>query len=364
MPIKKMIVTDFRNFESQSLQFSDGINIFFGVNGAGKTSVLEALNFALTGRSFRTSNIKNAIRENTERTVVFVQASDNKENVLYNIGVEKTFHTSLMKLNNIDVSSFADLARILPVQVIEPSNLNLLEGPPEGRRRYLDWLVFHVEHEFSHQWKRYKNILKQRNSLLRRGKIEPLELDVWDTQLASYGEYISECRQKNLDALQPFFSKYLNIFGLGLVGSTTFKYVRGWEKNSTLLESLKSSRENDIRKAHTKSGPHRSDIRIELNGKPAGEVLSRGQQKVFCVCMKLAQCDYLRVRSGKESVFLLDDIASELDTLNLEKVYESLQELNAQVLLTSIQAPVIPTSQIKRSNTVFHVEHGIISQKN
>jgi DNA replication and repair protein RecF len=364
MSITKINISNFRIIESSSFELHPDVNIFIGENGSGKTSVLEAIYFLFTGRSFRTSSARNFIRRDTSKSTLFVLLEDDKSGIKHKIGVDKSSNRVDLLVDGSYATSFSSVARLAPMQIVEPASFNMLAGAPDSRRRYLDWLVFHVEHDFIQHWKRYKNILKQRNSLCRRAKIDPRELSVWDAQLALHGEYINEHRLKHLLLLKGYIAKHLSSFGFACESDLSIQYVTGWDESKSLEAELLLARAGDIERGHTRYGPHRADVRISIGGVAADEVLSRGQQKIFCICMKLAQCEYLRVCFDRKTIFLLDDIGSELDSGNLQKVYQSLSDLKAQVLVTSIEPFDVEKNYTKGSNAVFHVEHGKISQQN
>ncbi len=361
MILKKLNVHDLRIIRSQSFNLDSKLNIFYGDNGSGKTSVLEAINFVLTGRSFRTSNTKNLIRHDAERSTVFVEAHSSVNNQNFKIGVTRHKKNVEMVINGQKQRAFSATAKIIPLQVVDPSSFNLLESPPEFRRRFIDWSVFHVEHQFHEHWKRYKNSLKQRNTLLRRGKIKDGELLPWNHALIQHGNFINECRKKQLLELQPIVITYLKKY-LRDISNVELRYTQGWDKNLTLEESLITNSTGDMDQGHTRFGPHRADIKFLVDGISANEYLSRGQQKSFHICLKLAQSDLVLSKTGKKSVFLLDDITAELDTDNVDLVFNNLNELDAQIFITSLDMLEKPKLNYLQSSCMFHVKHGQITQ--
>lgn len=361
MLIEKINIHDFRVIRDQSINVSDGMNVFYGSNGSGKTSLLEAINVALTGKSFRTSKINSVINNKSKDATVYLKTSDKENAATHSIGYCKDAKQSHIVLDGKTQKAISSVARLLPVQVVDPSSFNILNGPPDDRRRFLDWLVFHVEHSFLEHWKRYKNTLKQRNSLLRRGRLRDGELSVWDTALVLHGIEIHNSRVQQIKELEPYLLTYLNRFELCDIQSVELRYLQGWDKSITLNEAFKSSTNGDIEKGYTRYGPHRADLKLLVNSVPANEYLSRGQQKAFHICLKLAQSQVIKDRVGKKSIYLLDDITSELDEQNLQKVYQCLYELDAQLFITTLECPKQTRNRINQSIKMFHVEHGEIS---
>jgi DNA replication and repair protein RecF len=241
------------------------------------------------------------------------------------------------------------MSSVLPVQVIDPEIHKLIEQGPERRRRWLDWLVFHVEPTFGTHWARYQRALKQRNAALRGGA---RDVRVWDPQLIEAGNAISEARQRALARLDPYLQRLFEAFsGLGVIVS----FSPGWAGERTLAESLTANLDRDRERGLTHSGPHRADITLRTQGRTARETLSRGQQKLAGVAMVVSQLQLLHTEQGLRATLLLDDPAAELDARNLGRLFEELATLQCQMIATSLSPE---TSLFQAPKAMFHVEQG------
>lgn len=363
MAIQRLSLTNFRNIPVADLMPAAGINVFIGKNGSGKTSLLEAIYLLSLVRSFRSKNITKLINHSAEQFTVFAQIKADATTA-YSLGIQRKHQEAETEIlfRGQKPAGVAELTATLPVQLINPDTFRLLEGSPKERRQFLDWGVFHVEPSFMHAWKRFQRALKQRNSLLRRGRIDELELQLWEKELAVNGEQITALRQAYLARLKPLFANLLEKF----LGSQDFalNFQRGWDKNLGLAEALIASRDRDREQGFTQAGPQRADIRVTINGYTAMEVLSRGQQKLVVSALKLAQGKLLSEKRNKQCVYLIDDLPAELDKQHRKIFCEVLEQQSGQVFITGVDANALADGwQKPESISWFHVEHGQISPK-
>lgn len=282
---------------------------------------------------------------------VFAEVSDAQGSVS-RLGLERAGTHWRGRLNNEDVKQLSQLTRLLPLVLLEPDSHLLVSGPPEIRRKYLDWGMFHVEHGFLDVWRRYSKALKQRNAALRRGQVELL--DSLDSVLADYGSRLSSLRSQQLKLV------YAGIGGVleelkTRVGLVEMEYQRGWGSD-TYLESLVARRETDLERGMTLSGPHRADIKLMCGGIAARVVLSRGEQKAFAAAMLLTQAELLG-KSGEQPVLLFDDLESEFDREHFDSVLNMAVRSGAQVWVSGTGKP-----EMKHDGKVFHVEQGVLSE--
>jgi DNA replication and repair protein RecF len=264
------------------------------------------------------------------------------------VQVSRTDGTSA-RISGSNAKSLTELTQIFPVQVIDPGIHKLVEEGGHRRRRWMDWAVFHVEHQFGDWWLRYTRALKQRNAALRT---HPAQAGVWDSELVRLGELIAAARGRLMDALLPFWKEsVLALSGL----EPELHYFKGWAQDASLAEALAASKARDESKRITHPGPHRADVIVRMKGRPAREVLSRGQQKLVAVAMTLAQLHLLQSATQTTSTLLLDDPAAELDGEHLRRFIDQVLRLKSQLVLTSLH----PEFQLfGRPDRVFHVEQG------
>lgn len=362
MPLTRLIVSDLRNLKQVELRPHPRLNLIYGENGSGKTSLLEAVNFLGLGRSFRSHKPKPIINYEAERMTLFGEISNGRT---AKIGVEKGRQgDTAIRIDGRNVASAAELAEHLPVLSLNAGSFELITGPPKPRRQLLDWLAFHVEPSFFRTWRSLQDCLKQRNSLLRRGRISPAELEPWDRQLVSLAGQIDAIRRASFEP----FLEALEELGdlLPGVGKVTLDYRRGWKSGEDYQTLLENSLQQDLLRGYTQTGPHRADIRISLNGEAAGEVLSRGQQKVVVAALVVAQGKVFNRLTGSQVLYLVDDLPSELDQAHSRKLGSWLGELNAQVFITGVEKGALtamwPEGRLSEA-AVFHVERGAVLEE-
>ncbi|GLR64852.1 DNA replication/repair protein RecF [Marinospirillum insulare] len=363
MTIQQLKITNFRNIASADIYPTAGVNLLVGENASGKTSILEAIYLLSMVRSFRSKKIKSLIQHATEQFTVFGSIAAESGNS-YSLGVQRHQQSADTEIlfRGQKPAGVAEVTAALPVQLINPDAFRLLEGSPKDRRQFLDWGVFHVEHSFIDCWKRFQRALKQRNSLLRHGRIDQLEMSLWEKELSENGEKITALREEYLTSLKPLFAELLDKF-LGL-DNLTLSFQRGWDKNVDLVESLFLSRTKDREQGFTQAGPQRADVRVAVNGYTAMDILSRGQQKLVVSALKLAQGALLSQARGKQCVYLIDDLPAELDKQHRKVFCEVLEKQSGQVFITGVDAEALAEGWLNPDSiSWFHVEQGQVSPK-
>jgi DNA replication and repair protein RecF len=363
MTLKRLAIKNLRNLMEVDILPCEGVNLFYGENGSGKTSILEAINLLALGRSFRGHKHKPLIRHEQDAFTVFgkIVAEDGNEVPL---GINRQMSgEATFKANGKAVSSAAILASYLPVQVINSETFLLLEGSPKVRRQFIDWLVFHVEPQFYPVWKDIQRCLKHRNSLLRRDRIDPFELSTWDQELLQLTEKIHCFREVCIERFKDTFYELLKEFET--VEGIEIAYFRGWDKQKSYAEVLSSSFERDRRQGFTHTGSHRADLKITVKGMDAAEILSRGQQKLLVCALKIAQGYVFSRLTGRKTIYLVDDLPSELDERHRDLLAHWLDKMKTQVFVTGVEAESLSATWVKLSHIemkMFHVEQGRVSE--
>ncbi|TVP55929.1 MAG: DNA replication/repair protein RecF [Halomonadaceae bacterium] len=365
MALIELQTDSFRNLNPERLRFSPRVNLIHGVNGSGKTSLLEAIHVLSTGRSFRTHKPENLVTIGQECFTLFgIVRHDARE---HRLGFSRDIKRkeTILKQDGERIRSLATMARELPVSVIEPGTFDIIAGGPGKRRQFLDWLVFHVEHPFAGVWQRCQKSLTQRNHLLRNGTIGNSQMSVWDRQFAELATHVTQYRKQCFEEFVPLLQGLLNTVSAPWAGQVSLSFNQGWAANRLLEEVLTESLVQECRMGHTLHGPHRADIQIRVAGRRASEVLSRGQQKTLVVLMKLAQMAMVNRHSHRHGICLLDDINAELDGSNQDLLAQQLLQLGSQVFVTSIERPD-PAQlwhQAMNDLAMFHVEHGAFTKE-
>lgn len=341
----------FRCLSTVELELDPKANVFVGPNAAGKTSLLEAAFFLSRGRSFRSKRREALIAHGSHDFVLSAQAHGLVGPVP--LGVRATRGGTEWRVGGAAAAGIADLAEQFPAQVIDPEVHKLLEEGPGRRRRFLDWGVFHVEHGFLLNWRRYHLALRQRNAALKKDASDS-DLVVWERELALSGEALAT--QRN-DYLERIASPLARIGGALLDEPITLVFQRGWDSDRPLLAALAADRSRDRRYRATQLGPHRSDIAVLVGDQPAKDRVSRGQQKLVAAGLMLAQLEIQEVERPGRSALLLDDPAAELDGENLRRLMALVRAVPAQLWVTSLKPEI---AGLVEGGHVFHVKHGDI----
>jgi len=332
MSLVELVVEDLRCIERLETTLHPGLNLISGPNGVGKTSILEALFLLGRGRSFRTRSSERLIRHGQDRLIVFGRTKSHAIGVEVRRDPGRGGSTTRAKVDGGFVESLAELTNGFPVQIIDPDIQHLVDGGATGRRRWLDWSVFHVEPRFGEDWTRYARALRQRNAALRAGTT-PEALAVWDRELISAGVPIAEARVRHFEHLEPGWRMAQEALLGSVVGAT---WVSGWDKERTLEEALRGARPQDVSRGTTSVGPHRADLRLKIGHRAAREVLSRGQQKLLALSMVLAQLELLQGTLEIRPTLLIDDPAAELDNFRLGVLVERVRALQTQLVVTTL----------------------------
>lgn len=357
MHVTRLDLRHVRRFREARFTPAAGLNLITGDNGAGKTSVLEALHLMGYGRSFRGRVRDGLVQSGASELEVFVEWQESGAGAprLRKAGLRHSGQAWTGRLDGEPVAQLGELCAALAVVSFEPGSHALITGGGESRRRYLDWGLFHVEHEFMPLWRRYTRALKQRNALLK-GRARDAQLDAWDHELAEAGEPLSRHRAGYLDALAPRFVALADVLAPAL-GARTLDYTPGWRHDElSLLDALLLARDRDLAAGFTSVGPHRADWRIGFATIPGREALSRGQAKLAALAALLAQAEHHAAARGEWPVIALDDLASELDRSHQRRVLKHLLVGGAQVVITGTDAPPA-LAGLGASVARFHVEH-------
>jgi DNA replication and repair protein RecF len=323
-------VTDFRCLQSAALDLDPRFTLISGANASGKTSLLEALYMLGRGRSFRTRRLEHLIRRGADRFVVFGEVDAFERSVA--LGVEGSAEGVRAKLAGMRVNSLAELAPLLPVQIIDPEIHRLIEEGPSRRRRFLDWGVFHVEPRFVDDWQRFQRALRQRNAALK-SRQPPQVISAWDGELVRYGESLTAARTRYVGLLtEHAISITRNMLGMEL----GLGYRSGWTRGLSLSEALQQSWGHDQEAGATQAGPHRAELTIRLNEVSVKDRISRGQQKLLAAALLMAQVKLFPSDSPIQPTLLLDDPAAELDNERLTGLIGEISSQSTQLVVTTL----------------------------
>jgi len=349
----------FRGFTSAEWRPGPGFNLVLGGNGAGKTSLLEAAHLLAHGRSFRGRVRDGLVRSGAEALEVYAEwIAESGPGRTRRAGLRHGGQAWEARMDGARVGTLADLCAEIAVVSFEPGSHELVTGPAEVRRRFLDWSLFHVEPDFLPCWRRYARALRQRNALLK-ARAAAAALDPWDEALAEAGERLHGFRDAHVGQWRPGILEQLQAV-LPELGGARLGYAPGWRQaERSLIDSLRQSRDRDLALGYTVSGPHRADWRVDFDALPGREALSRGQGKLVALAAVLSQAALFAAVRGEWPVIALDDLGSELDAEHQRRVLSGLSDTPAQVLITGTEPPT-GLSGLGLDLVVFHVEQGAV----
>lgn len=379
MRIDRVVLRDYRNIETASLELGARFTVLHGHNGAGKTNVLEAIYLVSTLRSFRIAELGPLIRAGQDHAQVGVRAYDAAIDLSVSLDVQlqrrgtSTRRTALA--DGKTVRSSADFYGRVRAVLFTPEDLAILRGGPSGRRQFLDRMIFAVDKAHIGDIQRYEKLLRSRNQLLKREGAWLRErelLETYEQGLAEVGARIWNRRTAQLERLkQPFESAFAHIHG-GFGGdasrgvpevAATYQSRLGTvppeQRGAALLDGLRDRREDDARRKVTTLGPHRDDIDVQFDGKPAGPFASQGQSRALVLALKLAELRSVAA-AFETPLLLLDDVSSELDPRRSQMLYETLGREAGQCLVTTTDARFVTLPQVEDAQW-WRVEQGQFS---
>ncbi|KTD72404.1 DNA replication/repair protein RecF [Legionella tucsonensis] len=355
MILSELKIHHLRNISSVHLGLSPRFNFIFGPNGSGKTSIIEGLYLLSCGHSFRSREISPIISYEQPSLTVFARSQQEET-----ISIQKSYsEATQIKLNNQFCSTTSQLAYALPCQIFYADIFQIIDAGPSVRRSLLDWGLFHVKHNYHSIWKEYRRVLKQRNALLKQ-HAPHIHFIPWNKQLGLLANQLHLLREEYFNQWEQAFITVLSeLSDL----DCTITYYKGWDKKNSgkdLEHILSECFTSDLQKSYTQYGPHQADIVIEINHNKAKQVLSRGQQKVVLISLRLAQANLLQ----QDCLYLIDDLPAELDEDHQKKIMDYLAKRTGQYVITSTNHPSPFISAISSQEyLLYQINEGILNQR-
>jgi DNA replication and repair protein RecF len=347
-------LTDFRNYDDATFEFTTGRTAIVGANGQGKTNLVEALAFLATLASFRDAPTDALVRDGAERAVVRAEVvHDDGRELLVEAELTRGGRTRV-QVNRQRLGRARDLLGVVRVTVFSPDDLVLVKGGPAQRRRYLDDVLVALHARNDRARVDLERILRQRNTLLKQagGRLSEeiaWSLDVWDAKLVEVGEKIGAARADLVDELGPMVAEAYS--AIARHGRTTIavRYEPPWRAEG-LAAALALGRVDDVRRQMSLVGPHRDEVELVIGGTPARTHASQGEQRTLALALRLAAHRVVARHAGSPPLLLLDDVFSELDHERSAALIDVLPA--AQVVLTT--AGVLPDGAAP--DRVIHLE--------
>lgn len=352
MALSKISLKNFRCFSSLNIDLSPGTNFFYGKNGSGKTSILEAIYLCSSGSSFKSSNIQSLISHS--KNAFDIAGYDESSGYILNITKNRIQPISI-SLNNSKATR-ADLTKEFPCMAIHNNTYSFASASPDFRRKLLDRSLFICEHEFYEAWFSFYRALKQRNALLKSNMLQ--ELEAWNEKFCTLGKNLTNLRnvffRSTLSELKILLEKIYELTNNNILNKISFDFYQGWPIDKSLEDSLDAVYRKDLVRRTSAVGPHKADIRLLIEGLDARQILSRGEQKLLSIMWCCAQNEVLKKKYNLSPTLLIDDIKSELDSLSFDSFLSVLNDLNNQIIFSCIDD--LFSSKIRTNIKKFHVE--------
>ncbi len=367
MILKHLSVINYKNLEQVDITLSPKINCFIGNNGMGKTNLLDAVYYLSFCKSYTNPVDSQIINHHAD--VCMLQGKyvfDGQPDEEIYCGLKRR-QKKQFKRNKKEYEKLSDHIGFIPLVMISPADIGLIEGVSEERRKFMDIAVSQFDKEYLYSLLRYNKALQQRNALLKmeREEIDSALLDVWEQQMVENGQFIFEKREAFIGEFTPIFEKFYALISRSKE-LVSFEYVSQLS-GSNFAESLRANRSRDMAIGHTTTGIHRDELEMLLDGYPIKKVGSQGQNKTYFVALKLAQFDYLLKRGSQTPILLLDDIFDRLDANRVEEIVKLVSgEEFGQIFISDTNRESLDKilQLLHNSYHIYSVKNGEITQLN
>ena len=350
--IKNIKLSSFRCFDGANFHFSDSINFFYGVNGSGKTSLLESIFLCGNAKSFKTSKSDSLIKAGCD--LFKVEATLSSSNKVISIAKSEKNRIKA-KLNNSMVSA-KQLMECLPIISVDSKMFFLATNSPEYRRKVLDKTLFLLSKDYQFNWFSYYKSLRQRNACLRDGSFQQAKSH--NPLIIEYGERVNNIRSMFVENVRTAFRSLVKINYespfFGSLNELDIKLFSGY-KSSNVGFNLDQYFDDDCSRRTTTKGPHKADIALSLGGVDISEIFSRGEEKIFSIVFGLALAKTL-IENDQPCITLIDDISSEIDNKRLINLIRIIELFDGQLFFSNISD--VFNSTIEHNNLIkkFHME--------
>jgi DNA replication and repair protein RecF len=362
MKLRKIELVNFRNYEKLELEFAKNIICFIGLNGQGKTNIVEAISVLGLLNSFRTSSYSDLVKFDTD--YFFLKAdfhNRNKRSLEVQISYDKEIKKILFQ--NKRILRFSEMWGKIPIVYLIPDESIITTGPPNARREFMDKLLSMVDAEYFSVLNDYNLIIKQKNRVLFNLKSgEKFNMDmvgIYNFKIAELGTKLYIKRMAFLDSFAIFFKEILLSISDGLYsGEINYETLMEEKKYfETLSANLSKYQNDEIKRGTTLVGAHKDDLDFMINSRSLRKYGSKGQHKLFLVALKLAEIEYIKSVTEEYPIFILDDLYSEIDekkSLQVAKILDN----DIQTFITTSNSRIIDQLD-KGSSQLFRVDNGI-----
>ncbi|EKQ57788.1 MULTISPECIES: DNA replication/repair protein RecF [unclassified Clostridium] len=337
MYVKNIILVNYRNYESLTIELDKNVNVFIGDNAQGKTNVLESIYYGAFAKSHRTSKDKELINWKKDKAYISLLIGKNRIDKKIDISILRDGKKAI-KVNNIKVNKIGELFGTFNVVMFSPEDLKIIKEAPNLRRRLLDMELSQINSKYYFNLVQYHKILNERNTLLKSNKFSEDMLEVYDTQLIEYADYIISKRLEYIDKIN-FYGNEIHKDITSGKEKIEFKYnctVNLSNFKDNYLKKLKDNIFRDKEKGLTSIGPHRDDFQVFINDIDAKTFGSQGQQRTSILTMKFSSLKIIKEITGEYPVLLLDDVLSELDINRKKYILSTIKDIQTIITCTGI----------------------------
>jgi len=358
--LKSLNILNYRNIREASLEFSPKLNCFVGLNGQGKTNVLDAIYLLSFTKSAYTSQDSLNITHGEEMAMVQGVYDEFTISCGLRRGVKKQF-----RKDKKDYPRLLDHIGLIPLVMVSPADHQLIEEGSDERRRFMDVVIGQRNRKYLDSLTQYNALLKQRNALLKQYADAPTPpndlLEVLEWQMVEPAEYIFKARTEFFKEFEPYFQEVYKVISNQPTEVSHLRYISQLQDRD-LREAYVRTRQRDLILGWTSQGIHKDDLDMRLGDYPLKQVGSQGQQRTFVLAMKLAQALYLADTTGEAPILLLDDIFDRLDSERVERIVAMVQgEQFGQIFITDTDRQHLTDILKPNENAkIFHVENGRI----
>lgn len=370
MNIERLQLTNYRNYESLTIDFSPKINVFIGENAQGKTNVMESIYVLAMAKSHRTANDKELIRWDADYGKIEGVIKKRYSSLPIELTLSKKGKKG--KINHLEQTKLSNYIGQMNVVMFAPEDLNIVKGSPQIRRRFIDMEIGQISPVYLHDLLTFQKILKQRNHLLKNSQgrqLNDVMFDVYTEQYIQATVQIIKKRFQFIDLLQEWAEKVHAGISRGLE-QLVIKYqpVAGMEAHwsteeigAYLAKKLAEAKKREVERGLTLIGPHRDDLQFLVNGYDVQTYGSQGQQRTTALSLKLAEIELIKQETKEAPILLLDDVLSELDDYRQSHLLNTIQgEVQTFVTTTSVEG--INHETVKHAK-LFHVKQGSIDNE-
>jgi DNA replication and repair protein RecF len=364
MFLQQLSVINFKNYAEAGLTFNDGVNVFTGNNGAGKTNLLDAIHYLSLCKSYFNPIDSQQIKQGADFFIITGNFIRNSSNEAVACSVKRN-QKKQFKRNKKDYQRLADHIGLFPLVMVSPYDISIIIEGSEERRKFIDNVISQTDNLYLDELISYNKVLINRNALLKQiaetGRYDPSLMEVYDEQLIASGTKLFEKRKAFMESFTGIFNKHYSYL------SDDAELVELSYESQLLAEDfaglLKKNIERDRVLERTSAGIHKDDLLFTIHGMPMKKFGSQGQQKSFLIALKLAQYSFLYQQNGFKPILLLDDIFDKLDDSRITKLMQMISNHDfGQVFITDTNVGRVRSvfDAIGVAITLFKVKGGEI----